>query len=163
MQQKVYLLLGSNEGNRKKYLQDAESMISFRIGRIIKHSSVYETEPWGFDDERYFLNQVMVVITQQTPLQLLDKINKIESELGRKRLQSGDYSNRSIDIDILFYGNQVFSTKELKIPHPLIQERRFVLVPMEEVAPEFKHPQLKKTISFLLKECTDNLEVRKIS
>ncbi|MFP3859824.1 MAG: 2-amino-4-hydroxy-6-hydroxymethyldihydropteridine diphosphokinase [Bacteroidales bacterium] len=161
MQQKVYLLLGSNQGNREKYLQDAESMIEERIGSIIKRSSVYETEPWGFNDKRYFLNQVLVVNTDQAPLQILDNINKIESELGRKRTHSGHYSNRLIDIDILFYGNQLLSSEELSIPHPLIQERRFVLLPMEEIAPDFEHPQLRKTISLLLKECADQLEVRK--
>lgn len=154
----IYLGIGTNQGDRDKNLARARVLIGQKAGEIIRSSSVYEAEPWGFESSHLFLNMVVKVETGLPPLKLLETVHIIEDELGRKRSRRR-YISRVMDIDILFYGNDVLATKELVIPHPLISERKFVLVPMAEIDPLFVHPVLRKTISELLTGCSDRSEV----
>ncbi len=159
MPDKVYLLLGSNRGNRNEMLSTAIKLIEKQIGRIIKSSSVYETAPWGFSDNVFFLNQVVCVETLYDPFLILDRVLEIETAIGRIRTTK-NYSSRNIDIDILFYNNRVIQNERLEIPHPRMHLRNFALIPMVEVAGDFIHPVLTKTMYDLLAECIDKKEVR---
>ena len=147
----IYLSLGSNSGDRVGYLQQAASLIGAAEDiNIITSSSFYETEPWRMDSENWFVNAVIQISTSLSPQDLLDVCKRIESQLGRKRDGNSDkYSDRTIDIDILFYDNLVTCNDKLTIPHPAIHKRAFVLVPMLEIAQDFVHPLFKKTISDL--------------
>jgi len=154
----LYLITGGNLGNRLEYLQKAKKLIGKYIGIIIKHSSIYETEPWGFDHSNKFLNQVLFLQTEKDPYHVLDDIQNIENKIGRKR--SGKvYEARIIDIDILFYNNLIISGTKLNIPHKHFENRKFSLVPMFEIAPNFEHPVLNKSIEELLAGCMDNSQV----
>jgi len=157
----VYLSLGSNLGNRLKYLDDAIHLIEERIGKIEKRSSVYETEPWGKTDQSMFLNMTICVITDKTPALLLKTILELEHDLGRVRIEK--WYERIIDVDILFYNNEIINETDLVIPHPYLQERKFVLEPMKEIAQDFYHPVLHSTINELLDNCMDNNRVVKYS
>jgi 2-amino-4-hydroxy-6-hydroxymethyldihydropteridine diphosphokinase len=157
---KVFLALGSNLGDREEYLHLAEIRIAESIGPVVKTSSIYETEPWGFKSDNKFLNKVLCVETDLSPSGLLERILIIESQLGRVRGVT-HYASRNIDIDILFYENEVLNEEALKIPHPLMHERGFVIVPMAEIAPDLIHPVLKTSIQTLLKQCKDNSRVIK--
>jgi 2-amino-4-hydroxy-6-hydroxymethyldihydropteridine diphosphokinase len=161
---KVYLGLGSNQGDRFNFIQQAIQAIEQEIGTVRKSSSYYETEPWGFKDNKCFINQVIEVSTDLSPDKLLPRILLIEKHLGRYR-QPGDqqYSSRIIDIDILFYDNQIVSMPNLKIPHPQMHLRLFVLYPMFEIAPDFIHPVINETMQSILNHCTDDLFVKKLS
>jgi len=152
------LLLGCNLGDRKIILESVKEEISKNVGSIIKESSIYETEPWGFEAEESFLNQAIMVETSMDPRQLLATILKIESEFGRKR-SAGHYESRTIDIDILFYEDRIINEKDLVVPHPRIQERMFVLKPLLEVSEDLIHPVLDKSVKCLFNNCTDNLTV----
>lgn len=154
----VYLLLGSNEGNRTQNLEDAIKRIG-AFAEITNLSPIYETAPWGLPDQPNFLNQAIEASTGLTPTELLAETNKIEAELGRQRTVK--WGQRTLDIDILFYGNLSIDNKQLTIPHPAIQERRFALVPLNDIATGLTHPILKKSISDLLNICPDPLEVNK--
>jgi 2-amino-4-hydroxy-6-hydroxymethyldihydropteridine diphosphokinase len=154
----VFLGIGTNLGNRERNLTEALVMLGESAGRILATSSVYETEPWGFESEEGFLNMVVKVITSLTPQDLLKSTMSIELVLGRIRDEM-QYSSRVIDIDILFYGDQVTDDVNLKIPHPRIAERRFVLIPLCEIVPDLIHPVFKETISSLLESCTDTCQV----
>lgn len=156
--QKVFLGLGSNLGDRAGNLSEAVKMIVESAGTIISRSSVYETEPWGFESKSQFLNIVVCLDTGLNPSGLLGRILMIESELGRIRTDTG-YSSRNIDIDILFYGDDIISGESVRIPHPRLHERRFVLIPLAEIAPALVHPVLNKTIQTLLDECEDKCKV----
>jgi 2-amino-4-hydroxy-6-hydroxymethyldihydropteridine diphosphokinase len=147
----VYLSLGSNSGDRVGYLQQAASLIGAANDiNVITSSSFYETEPWRMDSKNWFVNAVIQISTSLSPQDLLDVCKRIESQLGRKRDENSDkYSDRTIDIDILFYDNLITCNDNLTIPHPLIHKRAFVLVPMLEIAQDFVHPLFKKTISDL--------------
>jgi len=156
----VYLISGSNLGDRSEHLRNAIEKAKERVGGLFVLSSIYETEPWGFRHETPFLNQVSGWYTRRSPHELLHELMTIEQESGRIR-KEGEYAARSLDIDILFYGRDVISMGKLIIPHPRICERRFVLVPMDEIAPDFIHPVMNKSMRDLLKECQDSLWVRK--
>jgi 2-amino-4-hydroxy-6-hydroxymethyldihydropteridine diphosphokinase len=156
----VFLGLGTNLGNRESNLKGAVAKVEEHIGPVLKCSSVYETEPWGFQAEDQFLNMVLKVNTELSPSGLLGRILMIEALLGRVRSEK-QYSSRVIDIDILLYYDQLIDEESLKIPHPKLHERKFVLVPLNEIAPETVHPVLKKTITSLLKDCKDKGKVRK--
>ena len=144
----VYLGLGSNVGAREEMLQTAIDRLQSPELRIVRASSIYETEPQGRRNQRWFLNLVVEAETDLFPRQLLGRIAKIEQELGRRRMMAN--GPRTIDIDILFYGNFVVETPELKIPHPRFAERRFVLAPMMELAPELRDPVSRRTMRELL-------------
>lgn len=154
---KTYLSLGSNEGNRMLWLHKATGLIEARCGTILNRSSVYRTAAWGITDQPDFLNMAVYVETTQTPIQLLNTILDIEISLGRHR--DIKWGPRIIDIDILFFNDEIINSPGLVIPHPYLHERRFTLVPLVEIAPDLKHPKLKKTITQLLAECPDKLEV----
>ena len=161
---KVYLQLGSNEGNRIQNLLLALNFIKSAIGEIVKESSVYETEPWNMpDEEEYFLNQIVVVETELTPQKILELIKDYEKKHGRKLNDRNrkNYDNRVIDIDILFYDDIILNTGKLIIPHPLLHTRRFVLVPLNEICPDLIHPILNKPVNELLEETMDNNKVIK--
>ena len=158
----VILLLGTNQGNRLKNLTVACRSICDCIGKLKKSSSIYETEPWGFQTENTFYNQVIVISSEFSPNEVLDKILAIEIQMGRKRTNAKGYSSRIIDIDILFYDSLFLSQPNLSIPHPKIQERRFVLVPLNEILSDFIHPFLDQEIKMLLKKCSDELKVKKV-
>ena len=156
----VFLGIGTNLGNREFNLEQAITRIEEFIGPVLMTSSIYETEPWGFQAEEKFLNLVVKAETKLTPSGLLGRILMIESLLGRVR-GPDRYSSRLIDIDILLYEEIIIDQESLKIPHPLLQERRFVLVPLCEIASEMIHPVLKKSYAELLKICEDKNEVKK--
>ena len=157
----AYLMLGSNSGNKDFEINKATKYIGERIGEIIRSSSLYETAPWGFQSEDYFLNQVICVNTLLEPPAILENIIAIEAGAGRIRKKQG-YESRIIDIDILFYSNEVINTKTIKIPHPLLHLRKFTLEPLREIAADFIHPILNKSIQEIYNECNDVLIVRKI-
>lgn len=158
----VYLQIGGNIGNREDYLARAKNAITATSsGLICQASSLYETAAWGMEDQEDFINQVLYLTTTLSPVNLLTSLLGIEKSLGRKRAMR--YGPRIIDIDILFYNDLVLDIPGLKIPHPQLQARRFVLVPLEEIAPDKIHPVFQKSVSILLKECKDQLEVNKIS
>lgn len=157
----AYLLTGGNIGDRKTYLCQAKNEIEKRCGAVVAESSIYETEAWGKEDQEAFLNQALKINTTLSSEDLLQTILKIEEDLGRKR--DLKYGPRIIDIDILFFNDRVIDHHGLKIPHPQMQNRRFVLVPLNEIAPQKIHPVLKKTVSQLLSDCPDPLAVNKIS
>jgi len=157
---KAVLLLGSNLGNRMLYINTALHRLEEEsVGKIILKSSVYETSPWGFTDQPDFLNQVAVIETSLKPMELLKKLKKIEKELGRTT--SGKWQQRTIDIDILFYDEIIFESGDLIIPHPFLHKRKFTLVPLVEIMPDFVHPALKKKMTELLYDCQDACKVNK--
>ena len=128
-------------------------------GNLVSRSALYQTAAWGLEDQPDFLNMAILLKTELTPLQLLERIQHVEHELGRQRILK--WGQRTLDIDILFYDDQVIDLSQLKVPHPFLQERRFALAPLNEIAPEYVHPILNKTICKLLDECEDKLEAKK--
>lgn len=157
---KVYLLLGSNAGDREGLLRNAQHQISVTCGTIVQESSTYETAAWGMENQEPFLNKVICIHTALQPEVLLEAIQRIEDDMGRQREVL--WGPRTLDIDILFYNDEVISLPHLKVPHPFLQKRRFTLVPMAEIGAEVVHPVFHKSIGQLLAECTDTLEVKKI-
>ena len=149
----VYLSLGSNLGDRVGYLQQATSLLnaSEKIN-VIATSSFYESEPWLMNSENWFVNAVIQISTNFTPEELLSECQRIENQLGRKRIVTGVYTDRTLDIDILFYDDLIINTERLTIPHRNFCKRAFVLVPMLEIAQDFIHPVYKKTVMELYEE-----------
>ena len=158
----VYLGLGSNLGDRQKNLEIAGTILRDYSIAIEQASPVYITAPWGFRSENNFLNQVILVRTGADPLELLDIARATEKGMGRL-IAGKAYADRIIDIDILFYGNSIISTRPLIIPHPLLHKRVFVLKPMSDIAPGFKHPVFNKSIEQLLAECSDGSLIHRVS
>jgi 2-amino-4-hydroxy-6-hydroxymethyldihydropteridine diphosphokinase len=156
-----FLLIGGNDGDRRGNLAKALGNIEGSGCRILQRSSLYETAPWGKADQNDFLNQAVQVQTSLDAASLMDELLKIEEKMGRRRLEK--YGSRIIDLDILFFNDAIIDSPRLIVPHPEIQNRRFVLAPMEEIAPEYVHPVLRKSIRELLAICPDKLEVRKIA
>lgn len=164
-QKTIFLLLGGNLGDRKQTILEVKIYISLQIGKIEIESSLYQTAAWGVENQPAFLNQVIQISTLLSAQEILAQIEEIEKKLGRKRYQK--WYARTIDIDILYYENQILEEQEntetqkknLKVPHPFLHERRFTLVPLVEIAPNFIHPVLKKTNSELLESCLDKLPV----
>ena len=155
----AYLSLGSNIGDRENHLRDAISRLA-EPGRVLAVSSFYETEPVEFADQAWFLNCAVKLETSRTPAQLLAEILDIEQQLGRQRIQKK--GPRTIDIDILLFGDIIVDTRELTIPHPAMAARRFVLEPLAEIAPEAQHPILRKNVRELLEQLPSGQAVRRI-
>jgi len=156
----VFLSIGGNLGDRTTYLVRMVEQIREKVGRVKRVSNVYESEPWGFENDQSFLNQVLEVETRLSPLCLLDTCHQIEDSLGRRRYADG-YSPRTADIDILFINNLIFTLPPLVLPHKLLHERLFVLEPLAEIAPDFIHPLFKRSISELKAQCQDKGKVWK--
>lgn len=151
-----WLLLGGNLGNRLLKLEEARQQLSF-ISKIKEVSSIYETAPWGVEDQPLFLNQVLIIETNLQPYELLAEINQIEASLGRERFER--WNARTIDIDILFYDNLIMNESKLTLPHPQLHHRKFTLVPCCELDSTFVHPVFNKTLENLLSSCKDELVV----
>jgi 2-amino-4-hydroxy-6-hydroxymethyldihydropteridine diphosphokinase len=156
----TFLMLGSNLGDRYAHLHEAKSLLTKCLGKLIKESSIYETASWGDLAQPSFLNQALLFHSKLSPNEILDKALSIEKKMGRIRDPSNKNAGRIIDIDLIYYGHQVLESPELSLPHPRLQERRFVLAPLQEMAPAFIHPLLGKSQQALLLACTDPLEVR---
>lgn len=154
---KVFLGLGSNLGNRSENLLMAQKLIEDKVGKTLSKSSIYETAAWGITEQNAFLNQVLEIETIFSPNAVLHLVLKIEKDMGR--IREIKWGERSIDIDVLYYNNEIISTENLTVPHPFIQERKFVLVPLCEIAAAFIHPKLKKSNLELLKNCQDSGEI----
>lgn len=159
---KLYILLGGNLGDKQKVFSETRVILNQQVGTITNQSAIYETEPWGFESKDIFWNQVIEIETSLSPEEVLLQTQQIEHELGRIR-KANQYDSRIIDIDILFFGDQVIQTDNLVVPHPRIQERKFALVPLCEIAPELIHPVFLKSIKQILAECTDPLKVEKVT
>lgn len=158
---KVFLGIGGNLGDKQKNFDKAHVLIEQKIGKILIASSIYETPPWGFHAENNFWNQVILVETEILPEELLFEIHTIEDNFGRDRKTTG-YSSREMDIDILYIDDLFMENDSLTIPHPRIHQRLFVLVPLVEIAPEFKHPLLRLTSLQMLNNCRDKSIIKKI-
>lgn len=156
----VFLLLGSNLGNRELFLKQAIDYISAEIAPVVKKSSVYETQSWGKTDAPDYLNQVIFLKTAFNPIAVLEKVLNIENKLGRHREEK--WGSRIIDIDILFFDQQIINEPGLIVPHPELQKRRFTLEPLAEIAPDWVHPVFKKNILRLKYELIDELNVKKL-
>lgn len=156
----VFLLLGSNLGDRNLLLQQAIKCIEEEVGPVIKQSAVYETQSWGKEDLPDYLNQVILIQTELSAQFILQKILNIEWKIGRVREEK--WGPRLIDIDILFYGDTLIDELELQVPHPELHKRRFTLEPLAEIAPDLIHPTLNKNILQLKSELKDNLVVKKL-
>ena len=157
--QGIYLLLGTNLGNRESNLAGAKSLAAKADIEILRESAIYETAAWGIEDQPGFLNQVVAVATTLEPELLLEKLLSIEQKMGRIRERK--WGQRLIDLDILYYHNRLIETKDLQVPHPGIPNRRFTLVPLVELAAEEWHPVLQKSHQQLLEECQDTLKVKR--
>lgn len=152
---KIFLITGGNIGNRKKNLETAAELIKKHVGKIIKSSKIYETDAWGITDQPTFYNQVLIIESKYSAREVMRKILKIEEKMGR--IRSIKNAARIIDIDILFFNDEVINESNLIIPHTEISNRRFVLIPLNELVPEMIHPVFKKSIHELLSTTKDEL------
>ena len=159
MSNTAYLITGGNLGDREQNLASAREWIEADCGKIVRASSIYETAAWGNTDQPAFLNQALEIQTSLNSKQLIRHILKVEKKMGRIREKK--YGPRIIDIDILLFNNEIITTSFLIIPHPELQNRRFVLTPLAELAPQIVHPILNKTIAELLNDCPDPLAVKR--
>jgi 2-amino-4-hydroxy-6-hydroxymethyldihydropteridine diphosphokinase len=153
----AYLILGGNQGNRVEIISKAIDLVTSMIGRKLAISAYYESESWGFKSE-LFVNQAVIIDTLLSPSELLSVTQQIEGLLGRVRNTEG-YEARTIDIDLLYFDSLVISERNLQIPHPKIAERRFVLIPLAEIAPDFRDPVTGITVFQMLAQCSDTTKV----
>lgn len=156
---RIFLATGSNQGDRAEQLATALRLIAKKLGQIVQQSSIYETEAWGLTDQPAFLNQVLEIQSDLNPSDLLQAATEVEQEMGRVRQEK--WGPRKIDIDLLFYGAQIIDLPALKIPHPQLHLRNFVLIPLLEIAPDWEHPVFHQTIEQLYWESKDPNEVFK--
>lgn len=156
----VFLLLGSNIGDTKQYLDTARQHLLEEVGTLSRISAIYRTKAWGIEDQPDYLNQVMALMSPYPPLEILARILAIEMKMGRHRLVK--WGSRTIDIDILYYGDDIIDHPDLKIPHPYLQARNFALAPLAEVAPDFIHPVLHCSNAELLLQSKDPLPVERL-
>ncbi len=157
----IYLCIGGNLGEREANLEETRMFIEFNFGDIVAISSVYESEAWGMQDAPPFLNQVVCIESSLTNKELLQEVLELEDFYGRERSDE-EYLSREMDVDILLIDMEILDDEKLKVPHPRMQDRKFVLMPLCEIAPELEHPELKKSIAVLLKECTDTTKVTRL-
>ncbi len=157
---RVILLAGGNVGDVKRTLQSVQRLVNDRIGPVMRCSHRYESEPWGFTAENNFENQALEIETDLAPVEVLDRTQQIERELGRNHAAeaveraagSARYASRTVDIDMIFYGDQIIDTERLKVPHPLLAEREFALGPINEIAALKQHPVTGVTVADMLEE-----------
>ncbi|MBL0105188.1 MAG: 2-amino-4-hydroxy-6-hydroxymethyldihydropteridine diphosphokinase [Bacteroidetes bacterium] len=157
---RAVILTGSNLGNLRAQLTQAAEEIERQVGKLNGCSAFYETAPWGNTEQPAFLNQVLIVETEFSARTVLERLLKIENLMGRKRNEK--WAPRTIDLDILFYNDDLINEADLVIPHPFIQERRFTLIPLVELMPAYIHPKLRMSMSDLLQNCTDFSEVHRV-
>ncbi|MDP9230784.1 MAG: 2-amino-4-hydroxy-6-hydroxymethyldihydropteridine diphosphokinase [Bacteroidota bacterium] len=157
---KAYLLIGGNLGNREQNLEMAKLLLARQCGVILKTSSIYETAAWGKTDQANFLNQALILETKLNAIQLIRRILKIEQTMGRARKEK--FGPRLIDIDILLFNEDIINNSFLRVPHPELQNRKFALIPLAEIAPGIIHPGFNKTVMQLSNECIDQLPVNKL-
>lgn len=157
----AYLLLGANLGDRFAQVSIALQYIERDVGTVLRHSSLYETEAWGTENQPRYLNQVLAVHTAFTARELLESVQEIENRLGRTRREK--WESRLIDIDILFYGEECINEADLIVPHPFLAQRKFTLLPLDEIASDLLHPVYNKTVRELLLELKDPLTVLKVT
>ena len=161
MMECCYILFGSNMGDKEALFAQACLLINNRCAHVVQVSAAYESEPWGFEAEEWFLNRIIVVETDKGPEEVLQQLLDIERELGRVRHpEIQGYTSRTVDLDLLYFGQRVINTDSLTVPHPRLHLRRFALVPMCEVAPEWVHPVFGMTQQELLQQCPDECTVR---
>jgi 2-amino-4-hydroxy-6-hydroxymethyldihydropteridine diphosphokinase len=156
----AYLLLGSNLGDRAARLSQARADLAATAGRLVAASALYETAAWGVEDQPAFLNQVLAIETELDGPTLLTACQAAEQQQGRERLMH--WGARTLDVDILLFGQEIIATPTLTVPHPALPARRFALVPLAELAPQLMHPQLHRTIAELLADCPDALAVTRV-
>lgn len=157
----VVLMLGGNQGDVKETLLKTIKELTNKVGSITNQSAIYKTKAWGITDQPDFLNQAIVLKTNLLPEKVMEMCLSIEQILGRTRKENNKWGERIIDIDLIFYNNEIVDTPSLKIPHPFLHQRNFVLTPLTEILPNFLHPVLNKTIKELSEGCEDQLEVVK--
>ena len=163
LERKVYIILGSNIGDKKSYIEKACKYIEVNIGNIELYSSYYQTSPWGFESNDEFMNRVICVASKLTPHTIMNTLLDIENTLGRVRnSDSIGYESRTIDLDILLIDDLVIDSETLIIPHPRMKLRKFVLIPLDEIAGDFIHPVDNNSIKYLLNICNDKEEVTRI-
>ena len=160
----VFILVGSNVGDCEMLVNQAVMRMADICGKVVAKSPVYESEPWGFECEQWFLNQVVKIETMLGPDELMKRLLAIELELGRDRVTPHEgYASRTMDLDILYFGNHIIETEYVTAPHPRLHLRRFALLPLCDLCPEMVHPRLKTTNAELLQMCQDNGVVKKMN
>jgi 2-amino-4-hydroxy-6-hydroxymethyldihydropteridine diphosphokinase len=158
----VFILLGGNIEPRVKLMEKARLALGQKLGNLLEASSIYESEAWGFKTDTDFYNQVLKVATIKDVNTVLEIAMEIETKLGRQRDENGGYAKRTMDIDILYFNTEIIDKKNLTVPHPRLHLRRFTLLPLSEIAPDFVHPLMGKSNEYLLKVCNDKGNVRKL-
>ncbi|MBD3638792.1 MAG: 2-amino-4-hydroxy-6-hydroxymethyldihydropteridine diphosphokinase [Crocinitomicaceae bacterium] len=162
MKRIYYIGLGSNLGDSKELIKKAYKQVQDRIGKILRQSSFYESEPWGFEADNNFVNSVISCESDHEPQWVMQELLAIENDLGRVRSDNKNYESRKIDLDIVAIGDEVLKTNRLVIPHPQMHLRAFVLIPLQEIEPEWRHPQLEQGLEEMLDGLKDSVNIRRL-